>query len=74
MNIDEFRKNAHETVDWIADYFQNIEKYPVKSQVNPGDIFKQLPEKAQEGPEPYSKIIKDLDEIIMPGITHWQSP
>ncbi len=74
MNIDEFRKNAHETVDWIADYFQNIEKYPVKSQVNPGDIFKQLPEKAPEGSEPYSKIIKDLDEIIMPGITHWQSP
>jgi len=74
MNIDEFRKNAHETVDWVADYFQNIEKYPVKSQVNPGDIFKQLPEKAPEEPEPYSKIIKDLDEIIIPGITHWQSP
>ncbi|MCK5004215.1 MAG: aspartate aminotransferase family protein [Candidatus Aminicenantes bacterium] len=74
MNIDEFRKNAHETVDWVADYFQSIEKYPVKSQVNPGDVFKQLPEKAPEGSEPYSKIINDLDEIIMPGITHWQSP
>lgn len=74
MNIDEFRKNAHDTIDWIADYFQNIEQYPVKSQVNPGDILNQLPGKAPEDPESFDKIINDLNEIIMPGITHWQSP
>ncbi len=74
MDVDEFRKNAHETVDWIADYFENIEKFPVKSQMNPGEIYEQLPDKAPEKPEDYRRLIEDLDKIIMPGITHWQSP
>jgi len=74
MNIEEFRKNAHDTVDWIADYFQNIENFPVKSQVAPGDIFDQIPKKAPVRPEPYKEIMKDLDKIIIPGVTHWQSP
>lgn len=74
MNIDEFRKNAHDTVDWIADYFQNIEKYPVKSQVKPGEIYGRIPGEAPGKSESYKEIMDDLDKIIIPGITHWQSP
>lgn len=74
MNIEEFRKHAHELVDWMAEYMENIEKYPVKSPVKPLDIFNKLPDNPPEKPEPFNSFLKDLDEIIMPGITHWQSP
>ena len=74
MTPDEFRKNAHELVEWMAGYLENIEKYPVKSQVKPGEIFKQIPDDAPSDPEPFRQIMKDFEEIIMPGITHWQNP
>ncbi len=74
MKNSEFRKYGYELVDKIADYFVEIEKYPVKSQLNPGDIIKQLPKSAPENSESFDDILKDFDEIIMPGITHWQSP
>ena len=45
MTPDEFRKHAHELVEWMADYMENVEKYPVKSQLKPGEIFKQIPDK-----------------------------
>jgi aromatic-L-amino-acid decarboxylase len=71
---DEFRVNAHRFVDWIADYFLNVEKYPVRSQVNYGQIKKSLPGEAPIEPEGIEAIFKDFEEIIIPGITHWQSP
>ena len=71
---EEFRKHAHDLVDWIADYYQQIEHYPVKSQVKPGDILSQLSDQAPHQGEPMEKIFKDFREIIMPGITHWQHP
>jgi aromatic-L-amino-acid decarboxylase len=74
MTPDEFRKNAHELVEWMAGYLENVEKYPVKSQVKPGEIFKQIPDKAPSDTEPFRQIMKDFEEIIMPGITHWQNP
>jgi len=74
MTPDEFRKNAHELVEWMAGYLENVEKYPVKSQVKPGEIFKQIPDKAPSDTEPFGQIMKDFEEIIMPGITHWQNP
>jgi aromatic-L-amino-acid decarboxylase len=74
MNTEEFRKHAHELVDWMARYMENIEKYPVKSSVRPGDIFSKLPGDPPLKPESFNSFLKDLDEIIMPGITHWQSP
>jgi aromatic-L-amino-acid decarboxylase len=74
MTPDEFRKNAHELVEWMASYMENVEKYPVKSQVQPGEIFSQIPLNPPEKPESFSIFMKDLEEIIMPGITHWQSP
>jgi aromatic-L-amino-acid decarboxylase len=74
MTPDEFRKHAHELVEWMASYMENIEKYPVKSSVKPGDIFKQIPDKPPSEPESFSELMNDFEEIIMPGITHWQSP
>jgi len=74
MTSDEFRKNALQLVDWMAVYMENVEHYPVKSQVKPGDIISQLPEKAPVFPDTFENLMKDLDEIIMPGISHWQSP
>ena len=74
MTSDEFRKHAHELVDWMANYLENVEKYPVKSQVKPGEIFRQIPDHPPSNPESFNGLMKDLEEIIMPGITHWQSP
>jgi aromatic-L-amino-acid/L-tryptophan decarboxylase len=74
MTVDEFRKNAHELVDWMAGYMENVEQYPVKSQVKPGEIFAQIPDTPPSSAEPFSSFMRDLEEIIMPGITHWQSP
>jgi aromatic-L-amino-acid/L-tryptophan decarboxylase len=74
MTPDEFRKHAHELVEWMASYMENVGKYPVKSQVRPGEIFNRIPGKPPLKPEPFNLLMTDLEEIIMPGITHWQSP
>lgn len=74
MTPEEFRKNGYKVVDWVADYMENVEKYPVLSKVRPGDIRAKLPAVAPQAGEPFEAIMRDLDEIIMPGITHWQSP
>ncbi len=74
MTPDEFRKNAHELVEWMAAYLENVEEYPVKSQVKPGEIFNKIPGEPPLKPESFTDFMKDLEEIIMPGITHWQSP
>lgn len=72
--IEEFKKHGYQFIDWIAEYFGNIENYPVKSQVKPKEIYNKLPEKAPESGEPIEKIFEDFKNIILPGITHWQSP
>jgi aromatic-L-amino-acid decarboxylase len=74
MSPDEFRKNGKQMIDWIADYYENVEKYPVLSQVKPGEIIGQLPLNAPEVSESMDQIMSDVNSIIMPGITHWQSP
>jgi len=74
MDPEEFRQRGHEMVDWVADYLTNVADYPVNSQVAPGDIRNALPATAPEDPEPFEDVMADLNEIIMPGITHWQSP
>lgn len=74
MTIEEFRKHAHEMVDWMADYFQNVENYPVKSQAKPGEIIAQLPQSPPEEPETFETMMEDVNTIILPGMTHWQSP
>ena len=74
ISIEEFREQAHQMVDWMADYFSTIDEYPVKSNVNPGDILKQIPDTAPREGESMSRIFDDFKKIIMPGITHWQNP
>ncbi len=74
MKPDEFRKHAHALVDWMADYMEHVESYPVKSQVAPGDIFSKLPDNPPLEAESFEAFFEDFEKIIMPGITHWQSP
>jgi aromatic-L-amino-acid decarboxylase len=74
MDNVEFRAWAHRLADQMADYYENIESYPVKSQVKPGDIIAQLPTAPPSGSEGMESIMQDFETIIMPGITHWQSP
>ncbi len=71
---EEFRKHAYHLVDWITDYYKEIEKYPVKSQVIPGEIYDALPDAPPESGESFECIFKDFETIIMKGITHWQHP
>lgn len=73
-DLEEFRKNAYEFIDWIVEYLRDVEKYPVKSQVKPKEIYNKLPESAPESGESIETIFRDFKEIILPGITHWQSP
>jgi aromatic-L-amino-acid decarboxylase len=74
MDGNEFRRQGHAIVEWIARYFENIEQYPVKSGVRPGEIKNALPELPPSGSESFDLFLRDFDEIIMPGITHWQNP
>ena len=74
MTPDEFRRCGHAVVERIARYMEEIERYPVLSQVEPGSIRERLPHAAPEHGEPFSDVLRDVDEIVMPGITHWQSP
>lgn len=74
MNTEDFRKNAHELVDWMADYLEGVEDYPVLPKVKPGDIFAQIPDEAPGEPEAFDQIFTDFQQKIMPGITHWESP
>lgn len=74
MDNNEFRKHAHELVDWIADYMENTRQYPVRSQVEPGQISAQIADEAPHLGEPFENIFSDFKDIIIPGITHWQHP
>ena len=74
MDIKEFKKYGHELVDWIADYYKNIESYPVLSKVEPGSITRQIAKEPPMQPEGFDEIFNDFQSIIMPGITHWQHP
>ncbi|KAJ0797319.1 putative carboxy-lyase [Helianthus annuus] len=70
----EFRRNGHMVIDFLADYYQNIQNYPVKSQAKPGFLLESLPDCAPLHPESIETIINDVQRDIIPGITHWQSP
>lgn len=74
MTPDEFRRHGHAVVDWIANYYQQIESFPVLSQVAPGQIRASLPAHAPAHGEPIEAMLADLEKLILPGITHWQSP
>jgi aromatic-L-amino-acid/L-tryptophan decarboxylase len=74
MDNADFRKYGHAFIDWLADYFEHIEDYPVMSSVAPGDILNKLPTGPPSHPESIETIFSDFQKVIMPGITHWQHP
>ena len=74
MSPEEFRREGHALIDWLADYAVNVDQYPVLSQVAPGDIRAALPDAAPQIGEPFADIMSDFKHHILPGITHWQSP
>jgi aromatic-L-amino-acid decarboxylase len=74
MDNKEFRRHAHQLADWMADFLETIEERPVKSLVKPGEIFKQLKDSPPLKSENMESIIDDVNRIILPGITNWQSP
>ncbi len=74
MSPEEFRRFGYQIIDWIVDYNANVENYPVLSQVQPGEIRAKLPQEPPTKGEDFDVILAEIDRIIMPGITHWQSP
>ena len=74
MTPDEFRRYGHAVVDWIADYQSRVESFPVLSQAKPGQIRAGLPKTPPIQGEDFDAILKDIEPLILPGVTHWQSP
>ena len=74
MTPDEFRRWGREAVEWVARYMEQVEELPVLAQVAPGQVRAALPPRPPELGEPFGAVLRDLDEVILPGITHWQSP
>jgi aromatic-L-amino-acid decarboxylase len=72
--MDDFRQQAHRIADWIADYLEHSDRYPVLSTVTPGAIRTALPPEAPEQGEPFDAIWNDVERVILPGITHWNHP
>ena len=70
----DFRQQAHRLADWIADYLENPERFPVLSQVRPGDIRDALPTHAPEHGESFDAIFSDFERVLLPGLTHWNHP
>lgn len=74
MNKDQFKKYGYQFVDWVADYLSELEKYPVCSPLCPGDVRRKLPPEPPQKGESMEELFCDFQEIILPGITHWQHP
>jgi aromatic-L-amino-acid decarboxylase len=74
MTPDEFRRYGHAVIDWIADYQSRVESFPVLSQAKPGEIRASLPAVPPSRGEPFAALLKDVQDLILPGVTHWQSP
>jgi aromatic-L-amino-acid decarboxylase len=69
-----FKKEAHDVTDWIAEYLEHMNRYPVLARTKPGEIKSKLPRSPPEKAEPLHDIVKDFDSIILPGVTHWNHP
>jgi len=74
MKESEFRRFGHELIDWIADYFENIDQLPVLPNMEPGDLKAQLPSAPPEHGESMENILGDVDRLIAPALTHWSHP
>jgi len=74
VDPERFRAEAHRVVDWIADYLANPGRYPVLSQVRPGEVAASLPKAPPCDPEALEALLPDVDRLILPGLTHWNHP
>jgi aromatic-L-amino-acid decarboxylase len=74
MSPDDFRRYGRAVVDWIADYYERVESLPVLSRVRPGEIRAALPPEPPQHGEPFDALLADVERLILPGVTHWQSP
>lgn len=74
MNPDEFRRHAHQLVDWMADFFEHVGELRVTPDLQPGDVLRQLPAEAPERGEPFEQLFSDFQSLVVPGMTHWQHP
>ncbi len=74
MRSEEFRRSAAAVIDWIAEYLDHAENYPVAPRVSPGEIRAQLPPSPPEAGEKFAEIFADFEQVLFPGVMHWQSP
>ena len=74
MKNEDFRLVGHQFVDWIADYFENVEKFPILSPLEPGDVKKNIPAVPPSRGEAMEGIFRDFERVLLPGISHWQHP
>jgi aromatic-L-amino-acid decarboxylase len=74
MTPEEFRRQGYAAVDWVVSYLERLERFPVLSRVRPGEVRAALPGRPPEQGEPMDAVLADLERVILPGITHWQSP
>ena len=73
-NSDEFRAAGHRLIDWVADYLDGVDRYPVLAQVKPGDVAAQLHAAPSEDGRPYDALLADFESTLIPGVTHWNHP
>jgi len=74
MPSEDFRRFGRELVDWIVAYFESIEEYPVLSQIEPGWLKANVPQAPPENGEDFGDVLNDVDELILPSVTHWNHP
>lgn len=74
MTPEEFRRYGHQIVDWIADYRSSLHSRPVMAQTKPGEVRAQLAQNPPEQPEPFETVLRDLDDVVLPGLSLWQHP
>ena len=74
MPPEDFRKYGYQLIDWITEYLKDPERYPVLSNIQPGEVKNQIQNNPPQRPEKFSNVLSDIDKIIMPGMTHWNHP
>jgi aromatic-L-amino-acid decarboxylase len=74
MSAEDFRRYGHEIIDWISDYFQNIEQLPVLAQIEPNWLKDSLPKSAPENGDDFAEVLRDVDRLILPAVTNWNHP
>ncbi|MDH4177755.1 MAG: pyridoxal-dependent decarboxylase, partial [Thermoleophilia bacterium] len=70
----DFRRDGAAALEWAARYLEHVGEYPVLARSAPGDVRSRLPATAPDAPEPFAEVLRDLDQVLVPALTHWQSP